>query len=80
MPAPRHIPDLLVKMCEFSQLDAAALGRIRKTTEDPPRISVYDLIKCITGLTQSNSRNVWERLLNSFPDCSTSCSPFTFGF
>ena len=77
--APRTIPDLLAKMCDFSQLDAAALGRIRKTSEDPPRISVYDLIGCITGQTQSDSRNVWERLLNACPDCSTICSPFTFG-
>ena len=52
-------------MCEFSQLDAAALGRIRKTSEDPPRVSVYDLIGCVTG--QSNPHIVWNRLITAYP-------------
>jgi len=73
---PRPIPDLLAKMCDFSQLDTAALGRIRKTSEDPPRVSVYDLIACITGL--ANPRNVWLALQNSHPEAVQDLDSFKF--
>ena len=57
---PRQIPDLASKMADFLQLDAAALGCIRKSSEDPPRVSVYDLIGCITG--QTNPHMIYSRL------------------
>lgn len=62
----RQIPDLLAGTCDFTQLDAAALGRVRKTQEGPPRVSVYDLIGCITGL--ANPRNAWVALQNDHPE------------
>ena len=62
----RHISDLASKMADFTQLDAAALGQIRKTSEDPPRVSVYDLIRCITGL--ANPHNAWAALQNNHPE------------
>ena len=59
----RHISDLASKMADFLQLDAAALRRIRKSSEDPPRVSVYDLIGCITGHSASNSKTCWDMLV-----------------
>ena len=52
MPAaarPRPIPDLMASMPAFSALDEHALRQIRKTAEDTPRVSVYDVIEAITG-------------------------------
>lgn len=74
----RAIPDLTAKMCDFIQLDAAALGQIRKTSEDPPRVSIYDVIRVITGLSASNSKNVWDRVVVAFPEVSTIVETFKF--
>ena len=67
-PPRRQIPDLTATMCDFAQLDAAALGQIRKTTEDPPRVSIYDLIGCITGQSGPNSKHYWDRLVSAHPE------------
>jgi hypothetical protein len=45
----------------FLTLDAAALGRIRKTAEDPPRVSAYDLISAVLGKS-ANPREAFARL------------------
>ena len=74
----RHISDLASKMADFLKLDAAALGCIRKSSEDPPRISVYDLISCITGLSASNSKTYWDRLAAAFPEVTTNCGNLQF--
>ena len=66
MPSQRQIPDLHAKMADFLVLDAAALGNIRKTRETPPRVSVYDLIRCTTGLC--NPHNVWTALQANHPE------------
>ena len=59
----RQIPDLM--MC-LGQVSEANVRQIRKTTEDPPRVSVIDIIALITGQSQSNAYNYWPRLLKSF--------------
>ncbi len=56
-------------MESFLQLDAAALGQIRKTSEDPPRVSIYDAIQAVTG--QSDSRKIYSRLKEAFPEVVT---------
>lgn len=48
---------------DFLQLDYAALGRIRKTSEDPPRVSIYDVIGAVTGA--SNPRCTWQELASA---------------
>eukprot|EP00969_Alexandrium_andersonii_P281913 12462283-Alexandrium_andersonii.AAC.1 len=55
----------------FSALDEQALRQIRKTAEDPPRASVYDVIGAMTGLNSGNCANVWERLLEAHPELIT---------
>ena len=81
MPAtrPRPIPDLMASMSAFSALDEQALRQIRKTAEDPPRVSVYDVIGAMTGLNSGNCANVWKRLLEAYPELTTTSSQFRFG-
>ena len=57
----------------FFALDEASLRRIRKTAESPPRVSIFDTIGVITGLTNNNCANVWNRLQESHPELSTRC-------
>ena len=65
-PTRRQIPDLTATMCDFAQLDAAALGQIRKTTEDPPRVSIYDLIRAVARV--KNPHDAWGALVGSHPE------------
>ena len=69
------IPDLMACMLE---LDDDAVPYVRKTVEDPPRVSVLDVIGIITGLTSGNSRNMLWRLSESHPEVTTICSNFKF--
>jgi hypothetical protein len=52
----------------FLTLDAAALATIRKTTEDPPRISVYDLISAVVG-NSAAARKAFSRLNEVVTQC-----------
>lgn len=45
--------------------DAAALGRIRKTAEDPPWVSAYDVISCVIGQDTRKAKMYWDRLVAS---------------
>ena len=69
------IPDLMVHLAE---LDDGTVRQIRKTAEDPPRVSVYDVIGTVTGLPQYNMHTIWSRLCESYPEVSTSCANFKF--
>ncbi len=42
----QNIPDLMMSM---AQLDEDSVQQVRKTAEDPPRVSVYDTLGVITG-------------------------------
>ena len=69
MPARTPIRDLTACVDSFLQLDAEALGQIRKTSEDPPRVSIFDVIQAVTG--QSNPRMIYSRLKEAFPEVVT---------
>ena len=71
----RAISDL---MASLSQLLDGAVRGIRKTAEDPPRVSVLDVIGAITGLNSSNSANVYGRLREQFPEIATRISIVKF--
>ena len=55
----RNIPDLMMSL---SSLTSDSVRHIRKTAEDPPRVSVLDVISAVTGLDTNNSSNVYTRL------------------
>jgi len=65
-------------LAAFKQLDAEALGKIRKTAEDPPRVSMFDLIAVITGPGTDNARNYWVRFQAAHPEVATESSNFKF--
>ncbi len=44
----QNIPDLMVSMAE---LDEDSVQQVRKTAENPPRVSVYDVLGSVTGYT-----------------------------
>ena len=53
---------------------AALLGReavrIRKTDENPPRISIIDVVEAITGQAKNNAGKTLERIKESYPKVS----------
>ena len=71
----RAISDL---MASLSQLSDGAVRGIRKTSEDPPRVSVLDVISAVTGIDSGNSSNCYNRLREQFPEVCTFCSLFKF--
>ena len=58
---------------------AALLGRgadivtIRKANEDPPAVSVIDVIQFITRMAKKNAGNYYERARTTHPEASTNC-------
>ena len=51
---------------DFLKLDAAALGQIRKTSEETPRLSVLDVIGAVTGV--ANPHNALKALREAHPE------------
>ena len=62
----------------LQQLNDNTVRQIRKTAEDPPRVSVYDVLQVITGCSASNACNVFSRVSEAFPEVLTNCSNFKF--
>ena len=50
--------------------------KIRKTSESPPRISVYDLIATI--LNESNPRTAFKRMKQAYPEIGALCTMYKF--
>ena len=46
---------------------------IRMTHEDPPAISVIDVVQVITGMAKNNAGNYFERMKTTHPEVSTNC-------
>ncbi len=69
-------------MSDIQQQLARLLGRavhqIRKTDENPPRISVVDVALVIRGKTQHDAAQDVRRILEHYPDVGTNCSHFRF--
>ena len=70
------VPDLMSAMDSFLQLDAAALGQIRKTSEIPARASILDVIGVVTGL--ANPRNVLKALRDTHPETVQDLDSYSF--
>jgi hypothetical protein len=62
----------------LSELTDDSVGSIRKTLEDPPRVSVYDVLQLVTGCGSNNCSIVYQRLSDSYPEVLTKCSNFKF--
>ena len=72
----RATSDLMASLSELT--DSPVRQGVRKTAEDPPRISVYDVIGLITGQSQTARAVIYRRLVDNFPEVSTFCCNFKF--
>lgn len=52
--------------------------KIRKTNDNPARVSVYDLVVAITGHDSCHANTYFTRMCKSFPEVSTICVNFRF--
>ena len=52
--------------------------KIRKTTENPQRISVYDLVAAITDQDTNNGRTTFMRMKNTYNELAAICSFYKF--
>jgi len=59
----RPIADLMASLTELTD---GTVNQIRKTAEDPPRISVYDVLQLVTGCPAYNASQHWQRLKDNF--------------
>lgn len=71
----RPISDLMASLMELTD---GTVNQIRKTAEDPPRISVYDVLQLVTGCSANNCNPTFQRLVQNFPDVHSACSNFKF--
>ena len=69
----RQIADLM--LC-LQQLNEGTVRQIRKTAEDPPRVSVYDVLQVVTGCSATNCSTVFSRVSEAFPEVITNCAHF----
>ena len=69
----RPIADLMASLAELTD---GTVHQIRKTAEDPSRISVYDVLQLVTGCSANNCNTMFLRLVQNFPDVASLCSNF----
>ena len=72
----QNIPDLMMRMAE---LDDDSVQQIRKTAETPPRVSVYDVIRAVTGCNPHAAANAAQRLKEAYPEVASEWCHFRFG-
>jgi len=51
---------------------------IRKTADDPPKVSVYDVIAIITKQAPKNAIRSWLDMKNVYPEVTNNLSHFKF--
>ena len=71
----QNIPDLMMSM---AQLDDDSVQSVRKTAEVPPRVSIIDVIRTITGTSPTESSHTFRRLQDTFPEVGQIVSNFRF--
>ena len=71
----RQIPDLMLCLQELTD---GTVRRIRKTAEDPPRVSVIDTVALITGHSPTVCSHTLQRLKESYPSLGSDWSNFRF--
>ena len=71
----RQIPDLM--LC-LQELNDGTVRKIRKTAEDPPRVSVIDTVALITGHSPTVCSHTLQRLKDSYHSLGSDWSNFRF--
>ena len=71
----QNIPDLMMSL---AQMDDDSVQQVRKTAESPPRVSVIDVIRAITGTSPTESSHTLRRLEDTFHEVGSFLSNFRF--
>jgi len=79
----KQTPDIIMRpiadlMASLAELTDGTVHQIRKTAEDPSRISVYDVLQLVTGCSANTCNPMFLRLVQNFPDVASICSNFKF--
>ena len=56
---------------QLSTLLGREVQQLRITDDDPPYISVIDIVQAITGMAKNNAGNYFDRVKVSHPEVST---------
>ena len=70
------IKDLMVSLTSLT--DGSVKQGIRKTTEEPPRVSVIDVVSIVAGHTPGQAANTLQRLLEAYPEVYQTLTYFQF--
>jgi hypothetical protein len=62
----------------FTQLTDSSVTKIRKTSDNPPRVSVIDTIALITGHSATVCSHTLQHLKEAYPDVGSMISNFKF--
>ena len=65
-------------MASLSELTDGAVRGIRKTSEDPPRISVIDVVSLVTGHNPHQAAHTLQKILEAYPEVCHSVTYFRF--
>jgi len=65
-------------MANLIEITDRTVRGIRKTAEDPPRISVIDVVSLVTGHNAHQAAHTLQRLLEAYPEVSASVTHFRF--
>ena len=71
----QSIPGFIIGMVDVTD---GAVQRVRKNTESPPRVSVYNVIGVITGMPSNNCSTILQRWVEDFRGEATTCGDFKF--
>ena len=63
---------------QLVQISESSLHQIRKTDDNPPMVSVLDVIAVIRGSPRSSVYTTWKRLKESYPEVLTACKDHHF--
>ena len=58
-------------LTELGKVVGASIQRLRKTDENPPRLSIVDVIMAMTGHTQTSAAKDLRKLVEQYPEMAT---------
>ena len=63
---------------KLAALLGRGVGRIRKTADVPPKISIIDVVSAVTSLNGNNAAMTFARMKDEHPDVTTRCGDVRF--
>jgi len=70
--------DLRSQLAQILGKDVALVGKIRKTDDEPARLSVIDVASNITGLVAREAARALRRIIETHPDLGAKCPLIKF--